>query len=394
MRKCSPGWLDTYMEYTKIQESPKAFHKWTALATLSACLGRNVWIPRIKYTIFPNLYVILIAESARCRKSVAVGIGHKILRSMKEPPMIFAQKITVEALIEALRGTSKQGYCSGQIFSSELSVFLGCDAIKKGIIPALTDLYDSPNEWVYHTRGRGKEILRNVTLCLLGATTRGAIKDTLPKGSVSGGFTSRIIFVYERDPAQSRLFTSMTEDDVEESHEEAEIRRRLIADLDYIAGHIHGKMIFSRKAKIKAHDWYEAANKIDHDARMDGYYGRKHDTMFKVAALLSISENDKLQIDEHHIVEALELLKGIEKSLGWITLSVESTQTGDITAKIYELIRKEPNITHSNLLKNCWRFANAFELGQSIDTLVQSNEVKMYLDKQNMRKYLVEKERE
>jgi len=228
---------------------------------------------------------------------------------------------------------------------------------------------------------------------MLGATTRDAIKDALPKGSVSGGFTSRIVFVYEREPSQSRLFTSMeAEDDVEESHEEAELRRKLVEDLDYISANIRGKLIFTNKAKQAAHDWYEDANKISHEARMDGYYGRKHDTMFKVAALLSIADGDSLRIEANHIVEALKLLKFIEKSLGWITLSVEATQTGDTTAKIYEMVRKEPGISHSDLLKKSWRFANAIELGQSIDTLVQSNEIACILDKNNMRKYKIENE--
>lgn len=391
MRACKQSWIDTYMNYTKIQESPKSFHKWTALATLSACIGRNVWLPRIKYTIFPNLYVIIIAESARCRKSVALGIGNRLLKTMAKPPMIFAQKITVEALIEALRGTAKQGYCSGLIFSSELSVFLGVDAIKKGIIPALTDLYDSPNEWVYHTRGRGEEKLRNVTLCMLGATTRDAIKDALPKGSVAGGFTSRIIFVYERDPAHSRLFSSEVheENDLEESEEENKIKSNLVQDLDYIAFRVRGKLSLTRAARECAWTWYKEANSITRDARQDGYYGRKHDTMFKIAALLSISAGDSLKIEENHIIEALELLGEIEKNLGWITLSVEASQTGDITAKLYELIKKQPGIPHSELLKLCWRFANAVELGASLDTLVQSQEVQCYLDEHNIRKYKI-----
>ena len=392
MRQCELGWLDTYMKYTENQESPTSFHKWIGLGTLGSCVGRNIWIPRIKYTIFPNLYIILIAESARCRKSVALSIGNRLMKAMREPPMIFAQKITVEALIAALRETAKQGFCSGLIFSSELAVFLGADAIKKGIIPALTDLYDSPNEWTYHTRGRGKEILRNVTLSMLAATTREAIKDALPRGSVSGGFTSRIVFVYEQEPAKARLFSCMdNEEDVEESEAEFLIRSKLLADLNHIASTLKGKIMFTKKARERAWDWYSQAQKVERDARSDGYFGRKHDTMFKIATLLSISTSDSLKIKETHIVEALSLLSGIEKNLGWINLSVEATQSGDTTAKLYEMIRKTPDIQHSELLKRCWRFANAVELGACIDTLIQSKEVVCYTDSSNNRLYRIER---
>ena len=147
MRKCPQPWIDTYVEYTKEQESPKAFNLMTGFAVLSSAVGRNIWLPRIKYTIFPNLYVILIAASAKCRKSVAVGIGKKLLLSMKKPPMIFAQKLTPEALIDAIVASEIDKQCFGLIFSDELSVFLSADAMKRGIIPVLTSFYDSHSKW-------------------------------------------------------------------------------------------------------------------------------------------------------------------------------------------------------------------------------------------------------
>ena len=154
-RQCKLSWLDTYIEYTRNQESPTSFHEWSALCLLSAAVGRNVWIPRIKYTIFPNIFVILVAGSAKCKKSTAIKIGERILKSTTEPPMIFAQRVTTEALINSLEMNKVEGQCAGIIIADELSVFMAAGSKESGIIPMLTTLYDSPDEWTYHTVGRG-----------------------------------------------------------------------------------------------------------------------------------------------------------------------------------------------------------------------------------------------
>ena len=176
-RKCGGSWLDTYLDYTSGQESPTAFHEWVGMAILSAMVGRNIYLTRIKYTLFPNLFIILVANSAKCRKSVAISIGMDILKNTKKPPMIFAQKITTEALIQALDFVKHDGGSHGLISASELSTFMGADAVRSGIIPALTDLYDSPKEWTYHTRGRGKETLTNVSLSIIAEIGRASCRE-------------------------------------------------------------------------------------------------------------------------------------------------------------------------------------------------------------------------
>jgi len=61
-------WLSSYLEYTSGQESPRNFHFWTGLSILGGALRRNVVLDRVYYKLFPNLYVILVAASAACKK--------------------------------------------------------------------------------------------------------------------------------------------------------------------------------------------------------------------------------------------------------------------------------------------------------------------------------------
>lgn len=370
-RRCKGSWLESYLDYTRKQESPTAFHEWVGLSLLSASIGRHVWIPRIKYTIFPNLFVILVAGSAFCRKSVSIAIGMDILKSLEKPPMVFAQKITTEALIQALEEAKVDGASSGIICASELSVFMGSDATKSGIIPTLTDLYDSPKEWVYHTRGRGKEVLRNVTLSVLAASTKEWLRSSIPIDAVGGGFTSRIIFVSQHAPSKLILFPDDEVDDIDEEI----LKSDLIADLWEVRTKIKGEIKFSPEAKKTAREWYVKEHQHIRDSRLDGYFGRKHDTMFKLASLLSISESNNKVVSHVHIHRALGMLNENERNLGDIIASVVATAIGGDTERILDLIRKHKTIAHTDLLRKCWRFADAAAISSMVRTLIESNEI-------------------
>jgi hypothetical protein len=349
------------------------------LSLISAVLKRSVWIPRIKYTLYPNLFVILVAGSAKCRKSVALGIGKDILYHLKEPPVIFAQKITTEALIETLEESKKEECCHGLILASELSVFLGGDAIKNGIIPVLTDLYDSQRDWEYHTRGRGREHLHNVTLGMLAASTKDWIKTSIPIEAIGGGFTSRVIFVFEDAPSHLALFP-------DDQAEDNEIKKILISDLEEISK-LKGEIVFSTAAKKMSWEWYETEAANIRDDKVDGYYGRKHDTMFKVASLLSISDGDSLLIEPRHIQNALSLLEKSEKHLEGIIASVTATSFGGNTDKIFHIIKKFGQLRHMDLLKKCWRYTTAEELSEIMRTLTESGEIECFMDKNNAKWY-------
>lgn len=361
-------WLSAYMHYTKDVESPDAFHMWSGMAALSACVGRSVWIPRIKYTIYPNIYVILVAGSAQCRKSTAVNLATGFVKAIRKPPFVFAQKLTAEALIQALDEAKMDGASAGFICSSELSTFMGTDAVRTGVIPALTDFYDSPKEWTYHTRGRGKEILKNVTISFLAASTQDWLKTSIPAEAVGGGFTSRVIFVYQSFTDKCRLF----EDEIQQSTVDKD---NLIHDLSIIRECVKGEIRFTQEAKAYAIDWYTQSRRIRHDPKLDGYYGRKHDTMFKIAALLSISENNSLIVGETHIKRALGMLAEIEENLGLIITSVTSNEVGSDIERVLNLIMKKEPISYSDVLKHCWRFGDATKIQGLLKTLVDSKEI-------------------
>ena len=356
------------------------------LSILGAAVGRNIVIPRIKYTLRPNLFIILVAGSAKCRKSSALNIGKSILDQMEYPPFVFAQKITPEALISALSRVKSGDSTYGLLFSTELSVFLSKDALSRGVTSLLNDLYDSPNgDWVYHTKGGGRQALSNPTLGMLAATTQSEIGEIIPDAAVGGGFTSRIVFVYQDKPSQIHLFNPETTSgqEIEETQTELEIRRNLVYDLNSIKTEALGPVKFTKEAKQVSLDWYSEELGRIRDEKLDGYFGRKHDIMFKVATLLSVSETSDLYIKDTHIKESLGLLEENERNLGSIIDSVSSTKVGSIIEKVHAVIKRRGRMSHSDLLQKCWRLANSQEMAIIIKTLLESGEINEVIDGRN-----------
>lgn len=372
MERKLANWLDSYMEYTSEQESPEEFHRWTGLAVMSAALGRHIWLDRGYYTIYPNLYVILVAGSAKCRKSVSSHIGINLLNELKVKPMIFSQKITNEALIKALLDAKIDNQSAGIIYASELSVFMGKDAISSGLIPTLTDLYDSPKKWTYHTRTRGLEIIENVSVCMLAASTMDWLKTSIPIDAVGGGFTSRVIFVYQEKPRRAILFPRRAENF-------AKLQADLVHDLDHIRSQ-RGQMDLSPEAMEFAEVWYKEEINKNHDARLEGYFGRKHDTMFKLAMVLAMAESDERWVQQHHVATALEMLYKNEPSLMNIISAVTSNEVGEKSDKMLVMIRKAGQITHSDLIRQCWRMGNSLELAEHVKTLIEAGEITQQIE--------------
>src|SRR5882762_4893438 len=99
------SFLDLYMEYTQLQESPERFHLWTGITILAAAMGRKCYLDKGYYRLYPNLFVILVAGSAKCRKSTGVNIGIDLVKALlPDIPSIkvISGKITPERFINEL----------------------------------------------------------------------------------------------------------------------------------------------------------------------------------------------------------------------------------------------------------------------------------------------------
>ena len=132
IRKLS-NWLDAYAEYTEETESAPMFHRWVSLSMISAVLRKKVWLSLGRIKVFPNMYIVLVAEPGIARKSQAISYGVDLLNEV--PGIVLsADAVTKEAMLQDLEagavdevlpnGTNFR-HASLNIISKEFESFLG-----------------------------------------------------------------------------------------------------------------------------------------------------------------------------------------------------------------------------------------------------------------------------
>lgn len=315
--------IDSYLDFTKHQETTERIHRWVGILIAAAALERRCWLNRGPYVLFPNLYVFVIGPSGKVKKSTSTAIGVDLLRELPEFK-IMSERLTAGSLITQLERSKKSFQFGGReilqspsfAYGSELAVFLG--EVFGSISELLTTFYDCvPNDsskpWVYETKMNGISKVYGPCLNFLGASTPTWLTKCLPPSELEGGFASRVIFVVEHNQRQAIAWPDehVGTDDLEAK------RRYLMTQLKRIYA-MTGPFVVSKELRPLGKAWYEEYSKngqTNTDIRFSGYYARKFDTALKVAMTLSACEDDSRIIDVRHFEESLKLLNDVELSM-------------------------------------------------------------------------------
>lgn len=376
-RHSERGFFNEYLKYTSNQESPYEFHLWTVIGLVSSALGRNVFINRGYFKLFPNLYIVLVAESGMLRKSSAIRIGERMLKQAVEERATFSQKITTEAMIGFLNQQyESHGESIAIIIAPEFSVFFGKSIQDPTILQTLTDLYDCPDKWAYSTRGRGEEVVNRCAVSMIAGTTPEWIKSSLPEDSIGGGFAGRIIFVYRTEQEKRIAFP---EDYM--SNGARKIREQLLDDLRTIAD-LHGEFRWTKDGKESFRMWYEDVFEIDaYPNSLRGYVSRKADYVLKISMIASASKGDDLKISPEDVEFALTILEQNEKHLFDVLKMVTETDTGRKIGNVLKYLKKYSSPTkgviHSQVMRAFSYAMDRNELYIIISTLESGGQIKV-----------------
>jgi len=350
-RHLHDGIIPSLCKYCEETEIPSLFALWTGICTVSAALGRRCNLGFGYQTLFPNIYVVLVARSAGCRKSSSVNQSEALLREVEPKINLLSQKMTPEALIEALATSSKLDgdtivpNAEGAAIADELTTLVDRNAAKNGMINLLTKLYDC-TDFEYRTRGRGVEKLRSPCLTIFGGTTLPWIREALSASAITGGFTSRIVFVYLDNREKDVFWPTISQPN----------KRRwdwILKDLNKVAK-MRGPFSIDPDAKALFGVVYkDFANnsQLNNDPLTSGYAGRRHVTLLKVAMCISASRSSEKVINLGDIHVAINALEASEKELQKVMRSIASSEAGDICQFVVDLIKRRKILTRSDLLK-------------------------------------------
>jgi hypothetical protein len=350
------GWLRDYIEYTRNTEPPTVFHFFTGLTAMGASLARNVSFNLGFGHIFPNMCVILVAPSGKCRKTSCCELGVKLYRSIGGT--ILADKITPEALVSAFE---EKASATGLIFAGELAQFLGKQKYMEGMIPLLTRLFDCPDVWTSATITRKELTLKNIAFSMLGASTMDWLRTGIPADSFGGGFMSRFLFVVQEETPRSFPRPPALP---------AVLQARLLKRLLEFS-HLRGNFSMTPAAGKWYDDWYNSQTlRGTEERQFSGYYERKPAHLIRISMLLTLSQHDLLVIEKTTLERAKEILDWLESWLPGAFEQLSQTHVGEDHGRILRLLKKNNGeMLHSDLLRRVSGRMNAKQFKDLVATL-------------------------
>lgn len=373
-RNLPGGIVEEICKYYEETEVPGAFALWSALFTVSACMGRNCCIDQGHFTVWPNLYVVLTAGSGVCRKSTAINIASDLIARIDPPINLLSQRITPEELIGTLsRTTTKNNTIIeesvGYFVADEISTLIDKTQGMAALIPILTKLYDG-KDFDYATRSHGKEFVKNPCLGILGGSTLEWIKESFPAHAIGGGFTARIIFVFrstrEREIPWPRR-----------SKENADRFDRIAHDLNQVS-QLRGPFGVTDKAiELYSNEYKSFLDEpIARNPLTTRYSERRHVTLLKVAMIVSAARSDSREITDEDIWKAIQMLKGTEGGREHIMRKIVSEPCGDLCEQVMGLIITRGSISRADLLYETRHKLTSRELAVIMEGIIESGHVK------------------
>lgn len=331
------SFVDLFLQHTSHYESPTSFWRWAAYSAIGAVLRDNCYRVMGDHRIYPNIYTLLLADSAVHRKGQPVKLCEDLVRQAKSTKLISGRASIQGVLDELSRGeTDKE---TGKIISGGSAFFVASE-MSAGIvndpeaIKILTDIYDFKEEYTSRLRGSGVFRIKNICFSLLAASNEELLRDVYDIKAIFGGLLGRTFLVRPNEFRKANSLFTVT--DTAASYTE------LCKKLCSIAK-IKGEFNFT-PAAIAAYDaWYvpfreSYKNKPDRS----GIAGRIHTSVLKLAMIICVDKTQALEISEAVIVESIahcvELLPNYQ---GFVMSSGKST-VAEVGAALIEDIWNSP----------------------------------------------------
>lgn len=356
MPRVLENWLEAYVSYATITETPELIHRWCGISALASVLRRRVWFDQVRFTWFPGLYVVIVAPPGILSKSTSADIAMELVRAV--PGIKFGpDSVTWQSLVETFAGSSEEFQIGDKFFVQSPITLLASefgnliDFEDKKMVNLFITLWDGRPRFEKQTKSSGNDMVEAPWINMLACTTPHWISDNMSQTTIGGGFTSRCIFVY--GDTKEKLVPLL--DEMVDPEADSTVKRALINDLEHISVNLAGKFILSQAAREWMHVWYKnlwtnVYNPENPDF-LNGYLSRKQTHLCKLAMILSISRGDSLQIDVSDFSEAEALLRKTEDTFQKVFSKIGLTDTSANIEKILTLLSRKREVSFHELYR-------------------------------------------
>lgn len=368
--------IKKYYDYTKETEPPTNYHVWTMVSCLSALLGRKCYIPQGTFTVYPNLYIILVG-SPGMKKSSAMNIGKNLLRGIDNFPLAPAS-MTREALLQALANNECKfslnnvdlDFHQVSAFVTELQEFLGGKHRNQSMIDILTAIWDEPT-YEYSTINRDPIKIQQPYVTLLACCTTDWLTEKMKASIISEGLARRMIFIYEDKRNKYVPFPTLSMEQVEawtELEQDIKIVRKTCGQFNFT----EDARQYWEKLYIAIQE--EAETK---DILLQHYWTTKHVLMLKVAMCLSAVLRFDKMIDKALLEIVNKMFNDFERKLPTLFKSMGRNELKSHEDRIDDFIAEggKQGRLLSEIAEEFGRDLTLQETQELVDTLITKKHI-------------------
>lgn len=337
--------IRSYVEHTSQYESPKSFWFWSAVASIAAVLRDNVWLADGDSRLYPNVYILFLAESAQ-RKGRPVGFSEELVHAVNNVKIISGRASIQAILLEVgqtetdANGVLRKGG-SAIFYAPELSAGIVTDDQS---IQILTDIYDYKSTG--HTTnlvGRGKSKLEKVIFSMLAASNSELLKDMYNSKAIHGGLLGRTFLVTANEFRPANAFPQGNPDGV------LDLVKKL-RDISKLSGEI----TFEPTAKEYYEKWYiefrESAKKRDDRA---GVLGRLHTNVKKISVIYAANDLCPT-VHCRHVEQAIHDCLVLIPNYSSFIISTGKSTIAEAGAIILEELSKKVKMSRKDFIRLHW----------------------------------------
>jgi len=368
--------IDDFIAATNEYESPTSFWRWAAYALVAGTLRDNVFLDHGIRRTYPNIYVVLLADSAEYRKS-GPFVPVVSLLNQSARTKVFHGRTSIQSVLQDLsqdignayaKGITMKGGCAVLIAEEIASFFV--DDVQ--CIPILTDIYDYRESYPY-TLKSGKIIIKNLCITMLAASNETFLKEVYTNRAVYGGLLGRTFMV---KPDERRKANSLLDIDPGKFNKD-----KLLADLRIIS-ELKGAVVLTSEAKKRYDAWYKDLYNLYGKLKdRTGVTTRIHTGVLKLAIILATARGEMV-IQEGDIEEAVIQTTSLRANYEVYAMSSGKGTQAEIGSIFLNTLFESPGnqLSKKDILMRHWHEMTSEELDKLVVTLDQAGLITTYVN--------------
>ena len=360
------SWLEKYIEYVyPTVDSPSQFTLACGLSVLSMAI-RDSHIPFGTFRIRPNLWIAIVAPSSIYRKSTSIRIARQFLNEL-EPGVVLPDQMSPEAFISYLAEENGFGLFHWSEMASQLLSFEKSYMAEYKSL--LTELYDCPHQFTRMTKADGLVEIDNPFINILCASTQKWLNDCLSEGNLKGGFLPRFIYIQASSKDRFVGFPQAPDQG---------LKHKLLDKLTLMAQSFNGPIQVDPKAidlySDQAKQLEQASMGSEHEGIVGAFYSRLSNYLLKFGLIYqAMMDHTQTEISLEAMQYSVRLCQYLRQNIDLVMDRITYSPDMAERQKLIELIRAEPGISRSRLLRKSR--LSVKRMNDGLDTLVQAYQV-------------------